>query len=697
MAMTQPTLERLYHLLPAIYRQRDITQGEPLRALLAVMESELQAIEADIDGLYENWFIETCDEWVVPYMAELLGISSLGDQEGTRLSHRAYVANTIAYRRRKGVAAILEGITLDVTGWRSRVVEGFDTVSVTQSVNHVRPGKGSTLDIRHKTALNQLNSPFNAIVHTVDVRRIASAYPIRGQSNSLNLALFVWRLQSYPIQRRPAAPVESASAGRYTVHPLGWDMPLFNRPQTKTDITQRTKPIHLPTPLSIAALAADLQVYKAQYETIPPAQRPANSTFYGPDRSIHVFKNGQPIPPLDVVSLPLGDWQHPALETHQVGLDVERGRLVLIAPAPVELNYCYGFSADLGGGPYDRQATLANFAAPDLYAATIACRDLPTALAAWETQAQPKGAIRIADNGLYDARTANANADRAETPLTLTLATARQLTLEAADGNCPSLRASQIVITASDQGANLILNGLWLDGTLTLRGKLNLTLLHCTVLGGIEANAQAQVQVTIAHSIVGPLRLPDQTATLTLQDSIVDSRPAAATVAEKAEGFAIAAPASNAPGPHTTLERTTVFGQVTVGELPLASNVMFTAPVTVQRYQSGGLRFSYVPGESNTPPRYRCQPDLALANIEDESQLPQPLQLAPRFTAVTYGAPGYGQLSQQCAEELTAGADDGSEIGAFHLLHQPQRRAYLRLNLEEYVPSVLDIGIFYPT
>ncbi|WP_267876476.1 MULTISPECIES: hypothetical protein [Moorena] len=39
--MNQST-ERLYNLLPAIYRQRDFAQGEPLRALLAVMEKELQ-------------------------------------------------------------------------------------------------------------------------------------------------------------------------------------------------------------------------------------------------------------------------------------------------------------------------------------------------------------------------------------------------------------------------------------------------------------------------------------------------------------------------------------------------------------------------------------------------------------------------------------------------------------------------------
>lgn len=692
--MNNQTAERLYHLLPAIYRQRDAAQGEPLRALLAVMETELQAIETDIEGLYENWFIETCEEWVVPYIADLLGISSLSDQESTRLSHRSYVANTIAYRRRKGVSAILESITLDVTGWRSRVVEGFDTVSVTQQVNHTRPGKGSTLDIRNNMALNQLDSPFNQVAHTIDVRRMASAYPIRGKSNVLNMGLFVWRLQSYPVKRSPAVRVQD---GCYTVHPLGRNTSLFNRLQTKTDIAQRTEAMHLPCPIDIAAFTADLQDYQTRYQDKPTNQLPPNSQFYGPDRSFNIIKDGIPVPPMQLVSLQLDEWQRPTLGAEQVAIDVQRGRLVLPLPpkgnnpskldSKLEVSYCYGFSGDIGGGVYDRPQTLADLS-EEVWSATVGSKGtfqtLQDALATWGSQAKPKGVIRITDNGIYDAN---------EQPITITLPASKQLTLEAADGNRPGIRATRIVVEAPGTGASLILNGLLLDGIITLGGKLDLTLIHCTVLGGIEADQSVDLQATIAYSLVGPLRLPDRRASLTIRDSTVDSRPDATTIAEKAGSFAIAANDAGA-----TLERTTVFGQVSLGELPLASNVIFTAPVTVQRQHTGGIRFSYVPIGSETPPRYRCQPDLALENlVNDRDRALLLSQLTPSFTSVTYGDPGYAQLSQQCAQAIGAGADDGSEMGVFHLLHQPQRRAYLHLNLEEYVPSGLDIGIFYVT
>jgi hypothetical protein len=72
--MSTLTRERLYNLLPAIYRIRDAHRGEPLRAFLAIIEAELQRLERDMDGLYDNWFIETCDEWVVPYICYVIGV-----------------------------------------------------------------------------------------------------------------------------------------------------------------------------------------------------------------------------------------------------------------------------------------------------------------------------------------------------------------------------------------------------------------------------------------------------------------------------------------------------------------------------------------------------------------------------------------------------------------------------------------------
>ena len=64
--MSEAVSDRLYELMPAIYRIRDVEQEQSLRAFFAILEQELLALEADVDGLYDDWFVETCREWVVP-------------------------------------------------------------------------------------------------------------------------------------------------------------------------------------------------------------------------------------------------------------------------------------------------------------------------------------------------------------------------------------------------------------------------------------------------------------------------------------------------------------------------------------------------------------------------------------------------------------------------------------------------------
>jgi hypothetical protein len=68
-----PRTDRLYQLLPAIYRIRDAERKYPLQALLRVIAEQVNIVEDDIGQLYENWFIETADDWVVPYIADLIG------------------------------------------------------------------------------------------------------------------------------------------------------------------------------------------------------------------------------------------------------------------------------------------------------------------------------------------------------------------------------------------------------------------------------------------------------------------------------------------------------------------------------------------------------------------------------------------------------------------------------------------------
>jgi hypothetical protein len=76
--------DKLYGLLPAVVRERDSTEGEPLRALLRIVEGQFDAIDDDIGQLERDAFIETCEPWVIPYIGDLVGTTPLFDESRVR-------------------------------------------------------------------------------------------------------------------------------------------------------------------------------------------------------------------------------------------------------------------------------------------------------------------------------------------------------------------------------------------------------------------------------------------------------------------------------------------------------------------------------------------------------------------------------------------------------------------------------------
>ena len=393
MIFLSPIDEQLYRLLPAIYRIRDVAQGEPLRALLAVLEQELRVVEVDIDALYDNWFIETCDDWVVPYIGDLLDVQELDTQDSQAngfQERRAYIANTVAYRRRKGTTPILEQLTQDVTGWRSRAVEFGRLLETTQNLVHIRDNS-TTVNLRANNLLEEIGTPFE--------RQAAYSAEIRpprrgGRYNVPNIGLYIWRLQSYPLEKVRARFVcdsDSQQTGQYyTFSPLGQEqMPLFNQPQTKTDIVTLSEEINVPALLRRTVLADELTTRRLLRSR---GEKLMGKRYFDTDPVLQIWIDGQPQPlPTEAILIEDlqvdnsaasstsdetnavrwkfaseilwdGDSQEPTSPpAHLVAVDPERGRLVFrpgFQPERMEVSYFYGFSDDLGGGPYGRIDTL---------------------------------------------------------------------------------------------------------------------------------------------------------------------------------------------------------------------------------------------------------------------------------------------------------------------------------------------------
>lgn len=331
----------LYELLPAIYRIRDAEQDGQLRAFLEILQQELRLLEADIEHLYDNWFIETCDGWVVPYIGDLLAVSDLNEATAhrDRQERRTYVANTLAYRQRKGSTAILEQIGRDITGWGVRAVEAQSFVATTQHLSHLRP-QSSTVNLRQQSQQNTIPIPFRTTgAFTPEIR---SNPQQRGSYTPNGVALYLWRLQSYAIERgtpRAVPGLSAAPQGRYfTLNPLGYDAPLFNNPQTETDITELAQEVHIPGELSPSLWES---------EAVEEADRP-----------VQIYFDGTPLKRAEIHLADLADWQTKDHDSQaKVALDLQRGRMAVLTEDPpqnVTVNYSYGFSDDVGGGPYSR-------------------------------------------------------------------------------------------------------------------------------------------------------------------------------------------------------------------------------------------------------------------------------------------------------------------------------------------------------
>jgi hypothetical protein len=249
----------------------------------------------------------------------------------------------------------------------------------------------------------------------------------------------------------------------------------------------------------------------------------------------------------------------------------------------------------------------------------------------------------------------------------------------------------------------LTIDGLLVEGHLTvLAGQLGaLRLGHVTLAPATAAapdrgrvavapsadpaTQNTALAVTIQSAIVGFVDLADAVPALNVTDSIV---------ASGADGSA-GGPAVVADGADVVIDTSTVFGDVHVRRLD-ASNSLFTGLVTAVRRQAGCVRFCYVRDDSPTGRRYRCQPDLALDADKDPAHAASiRLRVRPTFTTDNFGLPGYAQLALGCAAEVRTGADDGSEMGAFHGLMAPQRESNLRSSLDEYLRFGLEAGLFF--
>jgi len=733
--------DRLYSLLPAVYREQDADNGLPLRGLTEIIGDQLDLLEADVAQLWADLFIETCRPWVIPYIGDLVSNNLLFDggrgsttanglftdlaasdlRPPVAIRTRADVAKTIYYRRRKGTLPMLEELASDVTGWPAHAVEFFELLGWAQHLEHHRP-QACWFDVRSPERDERVDGAFDEASHSVDVAPIST---FDGWHSIKNVGFFLWRL--VPNRLLVDAGTTSNPWG-FTFSPLGNPAPLFTHPRREDEADGLATELHVPGPIRRSFFGKNLtSLYGLPADPGLPAPVPPLSD----DASLYVISDQTAVLPADVRCRRLDTWPAARPAGSVVWIDPQTGRLALGAgldeTKPVRVFMTFGFPAALGGGSYERRAWLAKRdpAVTEYEVRTGASApQFPTVAAAiskWQTDGRPDATIRILDSRTYTL------------PAGITLSSLGRLTIEAANEERPLLvtRAGGFDVDADavpppdpEQRGGLTLCGLLVEGFLHVVGDVGrLRLFHTTLVPGralkedgtprstdpsivVEptlssgARINARLRVQIAFSVVGPIECPEHVEGVWLLDSIVDGLG----------GAAIESSAAGSAAP-LTIERATILGRVRAHQLD-ASETIFTGRVLTARTQAGCVRYSFVPRGSRTPRRYRCQPDLGTTLALREALAASPALtsaekdairvfvagwLRPSFVTSGYGRPEYCQLSPSCPLEIRTGAEDGSELGAYCHLKQPQRESNLRIRLGEYLPFGLEAGFIYVT
>ena len=712
--------DQLYALLPAIYRTRDAENGEPLNALVSVIAAQAAILEENIQQLYDDQFIETCAAWVIPYIGDLIGSNPIYEISGAASGRRAEVANTIGYRRRKGTVLALEQVAMDVSGLPAAAVEFFKRLITTESMHHVRPYHQAVVDLRRGGQLERMDSAFDTLNRTVDVRRIVPRVRVAsdpdtsplevnlhggGRFNTPDVGIYLWRWKVFQVTQAPAFRVDDH---RYMFSPLGQDMPLFNALAPRDSFSRLTTRLDVPQPIRRREFYKNLQ------------------QFYGPSKSIEIFADGALIDASKICCRNLSDgpgqsWGCTA--SGKVAIDPLLGRIQLAADFPVpqqlQVSYYYGFPAEIGGGPYDRTPNLPTLDPSQFnYIAAVGSSGAPTleeAIANWNLQPPGfQGLIILPGFEALDVDLTGAAAIRLPTQSQLWILSA-QLHPSGGDNftyedSCVTLRGN--IEVQGEQGASgasgnvppagqLSISGVWISGSLRILGDAaNVQLMDCTLVPGISLTrsgtptmpgapsvvaSAADVNLSLMRCITGPIGV-SVGGTTRICSSIIDSG-SQWNVAYAGADFA-------SEGADLHIEDSTVIGKVRVRLMELASNTIFlaclprhdpwSAALWCSRQQAGCMRFCFLPASAITPQRFRCLPD----NPSQEDAL------QPKFVILRYGHPSYGLLSGDTPMAIWNGADNGSEIGVYNLLQEAQAVRNVQLRAQEYLPFGLEAGIF---
>src|ERR1043166_8312744 len=211
--------EKLWQLVPEVYRNEDGLAANPgvLRRIVELIGAEAAQSRREIDRLWEDQHVETCDDWTVHYIGDLVGARLVSSHD--RRGRRVDVANAVKFRRRRGTPDLLDALVRAMSGWDVVLVEGFRRLALTRHRLDAAPRAagfftgtltGGTADLRSPAGSEVGDGPFDEYFHTLDARLLRGR---DGQFGINKLNFHLYRRLARTRHRLDAAP---RAAGFFT-------------------------------------------------------------------------------------------------------------------------------------------------------------------------------------------------------------------------------------------------------------------------------------------------------------------------------------------------------------------------------------------------------------------------------------------------------------------------------------------------
>ena len=253
--------EKLWAWIPAVYRDEDGLADNPdvLRGIVEILARQAATARRSMDRLWEDAFIDYCDDWTISYIGDLLETRLV--HELNRRGRRVDVARTIFYRRRKGTMPVLELLTRDIAGWQGTVVESFRRLARTRHGLDPEPmllegpitgtPPGGWARVTSVRGGERVDGPFDEYAHTPDFRQLRGHL---GRYNIPKLNVHLYRLSPFEVNFATPTNLED---GRFTFDPSGRDIPLFS-PDQRPGADEWRPPLEweFPAPISCHLLGA---------------------------------------------------------------------------------------------------------------------------------------------------------------------------------------------------------------------------------------------------------------------------------------------------------------------------------------------------------------------------------------------------------------------------------------------------------